>query len=111
MKIRTQAILVAATLLVSLGQAQHAVKGEFKETNHAKPVAGLPVYKPAASFSGHLQSIGADTMEALMKYWIEDFQKLYPNVKIDMEAKASDTAAPALTKRPADLAPMARAVP
>jgi phosphate transport system substrate-binding protein len=102
------AIFLAATLLVSLSQAQHAVKGEFHETNHAKPVAGVPVYKPVSALSGHLQSVGADTMEALMKYWIEDFQKLYPNVKIDMEAKASGTAGPALTNGTADLGPVAR---
>ncbi len=43
-----------------------------------------------------------------MKYWIEDFQKTYPNVKIDMEAKASGTAGPALTNGTADLGPVAR---
>jgi phosphate transport system substrate-binding protein len=102
------AMLMAATALVSRSSAQHAVKGEFNETNHAKPVAGIPAYQPVPSLSGHLQSIGADTMETLMKYWIEDFQKLYPNVKIDMEAKASGTAGPALTAGKADLGPVAR---
>jgi phosphate transport system substrate-binding protein len=101
-------LLTAITGLVSPGQAQHAVKGEFTETNHAKPVAGIPDYKPVGSLSGHLQSIGADTMETLIKYWIEDFQKLYPNVKMDMEAKASGTAGPALTAGKADLGPVAR---
>ena len=94
--------------LVAPGYAQHAVKGEFNETNHAKPVTGIPAYKPVPSLSGHLQSIGADTMETLMKYWIEDFQKIYPNIKMDMEAKASGTAGPALTAGKADLGPVAR---
>ncbi len=102
------AILIGATLLAPLSVAQHAVKGEFQETNHAKPVAGIPTYKPVASISGHMQSIGADTMEALMKSWIDDFQKLYPGVKIDMEAKASGTAGPALSSGKADLGPVAR---
>ena len=87
---------------------QHAIKGEFKETYHAKPVPGVPAYKQVTYLSGHLQSIGADTMETLMKYWIEDFQQIYPNVKIDMEAKASGTAGPALTEGKADLGPVAR---
>ena len=108
MKSKMQTILIAATLLISQGQAQHAVKGEFQETNHAKPVAGIPAYKPVAALSGHLQSVGADTTEALMKYWIEDFQKTYPAIKIDMEAKASGTAGPALTSGQADLGPVAR---
>jgi phosphate transport system substrate-binding protein len=100
--------LVCAGLLTIPINAQHAVKGEFHEPNHAAPFAGVPAYKPAASLSGHLQSVGADTMETLMKYWIEDFQKLYPGVKIDMEAKASGTAGPALSEGKADLGPVAR---
>jgi phosphate transport system substrate-binding protein len=104
----TASILIAVTLLASQAVAQHAVKGEFHETNHAKPFAGIPTYKPVASLSGHLQSIGADTMETLMTYWIEDFQKLYPSVKIEMEAKASGTAGPALSEGKADLGPVAR---
>ena len=95
-------------LLSFTSLAQHAVKGEFTETNRAKPVVGIPAYKPVAPLSGHLQSIGADTMETLMKYWIEDFQKLYPDVKIDMEAKASGTAGPALSSGKAELGPVAR---
>jgi phosphate transport system substrate-binding protein len=105
---KAPAILLGASLLASQVQAQHAVKGEFKETNHAKPFGGVPAYKPVASLSGHLQSIGADTMETLMTFWIEDFQKIYPNVKIDMEAKASGTAGPALTSGKAQLGPVAR---
>lgn len=97
-----------AAALVSSGNAQHAVKGEFIEPNHASPVTGIPAYKAVAGISGHLQSIGADTMETLMKYWIEDFQKLYPDIKFDMEAKASGTAGPALTNGTADLGPVAR---
>jgi phosphate transport system substrate-binding protein len=101
-------IAIAAVLLVSPVRAQHAVKGEFKETEHARPFPGIPAYKPAASLEGHLQSIGADTMEALMKYWIEDFQKLYPKIHVDMEAKASGTAGPGLVSGKADLGPVAR---
>ena len=107
-KSKTVAILIGTAMLAAQGQAQHAVKGEFKETNHAKPFPGVPVYSPVSSLSGHLQSVGADTMETLMRYWIEDFQKVYPNVKIDMEAKASGTAGPALTNGTAQLGPVAR---
>ena len=92
----------------SLTQAQHAVKGEFKETFHAKPFAGVPAYQPVGSLSGHLRSVGADTMETLVKYWSEDFKKTYPDVSFDMEAKASGTAGPALTNGTADLGPVAR---
>jgi len=101
-------MLLAGALLAVPALAQHAIKGQFVEPNHAKPFAGIPAYTPGASLSGHLQSVGADTMETLMRYWIADFEKIYPNIKIDMEAKASGTAGPALTEGRADLGPVAR---
>ncbi len=98
-------LLLASCTLV---QAQHAVKGKFKESFHAKPFPDIPAYQPVGSLSGHLRSVGADTMETLMTYWIEDFKKIYPNISFDMEAKASGTAGPALTNGTADLGPVAR---
>jgi phosphate transport system substrate-binding protein len=99
---------VALSLAVVPLLAQHAVKGEFKETRHATAQPGVPVYKPSSAMKGHLTSIGADTMESLMQFWIEDFKKLQPGVTFDMEAKASGTAGPALTAGKAQLGPVAR---
>lgn len=100
--------LIAAALGLAPAFAQHAVKGEFKETLHAKTEAGFPEYKPAQPFSGTLRSVGADTMEALMQLWIDDFKQLHPGLNFTMEAKASGTAGPALTGGSADLGPVAR---
>ena len=100
-------LLLAALCAVSCA-AQHAVKGEFQETLHAKADKGFPEYKPSGALSGALRSVGADTMEALMKMWMEDFKKLYPGIQFTMEAKASGTAGPALTDGSADLGPVAR---
>lgn len=107
---RLSALPISALVLslCSQVQAQHATKGEFQETNHAKPFPGVPTYQPVSSLSGNLRSVGADTMETLMKYWIEDFKKIYPNLTFEMEAKASGTAGPALTNGTADLGPVAR---
>jgi phosphate transport system substrate-binding protein len=66
------------------------------------------VYTPVNGLSGELASVGADTMESLMKLWIEDFNKLYPDVHFTMESKASGTAGPALTAGKAQLGPVAR---
>ena len=101
-------MLMAAVLCAVPCAAQHAVKGEFKETLHAKADKGFSEYKPSGTLSGALRSVGADTMEALMKMWIEDFKKLYSGVQFTMEAKASGTAGPALTDGSADLGPVAR---
>ncbi|MBV9295945.1 MAG: substrate-binding domain-containing protein [Acidobacteriaceae bacterium] len=101
-------VLLLAPLLCTVSHAQHAVKGEFQETYRAKPFAGVPAYEPVSSLSGHLRSVGADTMETLVKHWIEDFKKIYPDMSFDMEAKASGTAGPALIKGLAELGPVAR---
>ena len=91
-------------------QAIHGHEDHPTETLHAKASPALPAYKPVANLSGEIRSVGADTMEDLMKLWIAGFQKIYPNVKIQMEAKASGTAAPALTNGTADIGPVAREV-
>jgi phosphate transport system substrate-binding protein len=57
---------------------------------------------------GSLNSIGSDTLNNLMTYWAEAFNKLYPNVKIQVEGKGSATAPPALTAGTAQLGPMSR---
>jgi phosphate transport system substrate-binding protein len=72
--------------------------------------APLPSYKPVAGVSGTLNSVGSDTLNNLMTYWAEAFQKVYPNVKIQVEGKGSATAPPALTKGTAQLGPMSRAM-
>lgn len=74
----------------------------------AKLDPALPDYQPVSGISGKLTSIGSDTLNNLMTYWAEDFQKLYPNVKIEVEGKGSSTAPPALIAGTAQLGPMSR---
>jgi phosphate transport system substrate-binding protein len=101
------AILVAALATICLS-AQDSKHPAFHETNHAKAPAGLSAYKPVPGLSGQLRSVGADTMEKITQGWIDGFTKIYPAVKISMEAKASGTAGPALVAGTADLGPVAR---
>ena len=58
--------------------------------------ANIKSYTKAGGVSGNLSSIGSDTMNNLMTYWAEGFNKVYPNVKIQIEGKGSTTAPPAL---------------
>lgn len=74
----------------------------------AKIDPALPAYQPVPGISGRLSSIGSDTLNNLMTYWAEDFQKIYPNVKIEIEGKGSSTAPPALIAGTAQLGPMSR---
>lgn len=70
--------------------------------------AGLPVYKSTSGISGTLKSVGSDSMNNLMTLWAEEFNKIYPNIKIEIEGKGSSTAPPALIAGSADFGPMSR---
>src|SRR5258708_30108748 len=47
----------------------------------------LPSYKPAAQVSGKIALVGHDTMEGMVKGWIEAFTKYQPGAKIDYAVK------------------------
>lgn len=86
----------AAALLPVLGVAQARLDPQ------------LPSYVKVSGISGNLNSIGSDTLNNLMTLWAEGFNKLYPNVKIQIEGKGSATAPPALIEGTAQLGPMSR---
>ncbi len=69
---------------------------------------GLPVYQRVGGIAGSVSSVGSDTLNNLMTFWAEGFQKQYPNVKIQIEGKGSATAPPALIAGTAQLGPMSR---
>jgi phosphate transport system substrate-binding protein len=90
-----------------------AVLGLGAATAHAQAVkvdASLPSYQKAAGVSGNVNSVGSDTMNNLMALWGESFQKMYPNVKIQIEGKGSTTAPPALIAGTSQFGPMSRAM-
>ena len=70
--------------------------------------ATVAPYEKVSGVDGSLNSIGSDTLNNLMTYWAEAFNRLYPNVKIQVEGKGSATAPPALAAGTAQLGPMSR---
>jgi phosphate transport system substrate-binding protein len=70
--------------------------------------SGLTPYKTASGVSGSISSVGSDTLNNLMTLWAENFNKFYPNTKIQIEGKGSSTAPPALISGTAQLGPMSR---
>lgn len=74
----------------------------------AEPSATVPGYVKVSGVDGNLNSIGSDTLNNLMTFWAESFNRLYPNVKIQIEGKGSATAPPALANGTAQLGPMSR---
>lgn len=69
---------------------------------------GLPMYQRVSGIAGNLNSVGSDTLNNLMAFWVEGFGRQYPNVKIQTEGKGSSTAPPALIAGSSQLGPMSR---
>jgi phosphate transport system substrate-binding protein len=94
-------IVMAAALVLTGGLASaQAVKVD----------ASIPSYQRTSGVSGTLNSVGSDTMNNLMTLWGEAFQKMYPNVRIQVEGKGSSTAPAALIAGTAQFGPMSRAM-
>jgi len=70
--------------------------------------AGTPEYTKVSGISGNLSSVGSDTLSNLMTLWAEAFNRIYPNVNIQIQAAGSSTAPPALTEGTANFGPMSR---
>lgn len=82
--------------------------GRAAETLQVDP--HIKSYAKVGGVSGNLNSIGSDTMNNLMTYWAEGFNRVYPNVKVQIEGKGSTTAPPALISGTAQIGPMSRAM-
>ena len=97
--------LMLTTVIFNLSFTGILLAGEaVKVDTNIKP------YVKVGGVSGNLNSIGSDTMNNLMTYWAEGFNKTYPNVKIQIEGKGSTTAPPALISSTAQIGPMSRAM-
>jgi len=93
-----KALTCSAALLLGGSLMAQAVKVDPK----------LPAYKKVSGVTGPINSVGSDSLNNLMTYWVEAFQENYPNVKIQVEGKGSGTAPPALTAGTAQIGPMSR---
>ena len=91
-------LILALAALTGLAASAQAIKVDPKVTT----------YKKVSGISGNLSSVGSDTLNNLMAYWVEGFNKKYPNVKIQVEGKGSTTAPPALIESTSQLGPMSR---
>lgn len=69
---------------------------------------GLPKYAKVEGLRGTLNAAGSDTMLELQTLMAEEFRRLYPQVKIQVEGKGSSTAPPALIEGTVQLGNMSR---
>src|SRR3990170_452908 len=97
--------LMLTTVIFNLSFTGILLAGEAVKVD-----TNIKQYVKAGGVAGNLNSIGSDTMNNLMTYWAEGFNKAYPNVKIQIEGKGSTTAPPALISSTAQIGPMSRAM-
>jgi len=76
--------------------------------DNSQVASDLSAYQKVSGVTGNLTSIGSDTLGAMMTQWAEQFQTVYPNVNIQVQALGSSTAAPALAEGTAQFGPMSR---
>jgi phosphate transport system substrate-binding protein len=94
---------LVTTAILGLGAA-------IAQAQAVKVDGAIPAYAKTSGVSGNINSVGSDTMNNMMALWGETFQKLYPNVKIQVEGKGSTTAPPALIAGTSQFGPMSRAM-
>ena len=87
-KARFMAALAAVELLAAMMMAHGAYSLD----------ASLPAYRPVEALSGRLKSVGSDTLGHETEAWAKAFEKLYPDVKVEIEAAGSATAPTALVE-------------
>ncbi len=68
----------------------------------------LPAYQPVPVGSAVIKSVGSDTMGDLMRNWANEFTKLNPDVKIEIDSRGSGTAPPALLEGASQIGAISR---
>lgn len=70
----------------------------------------LPDYKPVPGLAGTVRSVGSSGLSNLMHTWVDEFQGIYPKVKVEIDGVGSEGGVAALIQGTADVAPMSRAM-
>lgn len=68
----------------------------------------LPAYRPVPVGSAAIKSVGSDTMGDLMRNWANEFTRLNPEVKIEIDSTGSGTAPTALLEGASQIGAMSR---
>ncbi len=69
----------------------------------------LPDYVAVSGIAGgNIKTVGSDTMNNMVGLWTEEFKKIYPGIKPEVDGKGSSNAIPALTNGQASFGPMSR---
>jgi phosphate transport system substrate-binding protein len=81
---------------------------EVPQTNAPKTELLQPIVLPAKGIVGNMSSIGSDTLASLMTVWSAEFNRIYPQAKIQIQTTGSSAAPIAITAGTASVGPMSR---
>jgi phosphate transport system substrate-binding protein len=95
------------TLIAAMGFAASALVSGTAGAVHVVD-SGIPEHQKASGIAGNLSSVGSDSLANLMTLWAEEFNRVYPNLNIQIQAAGSSTAPPALTEGTSNFGPMSR---
>ena len=87
------------TVILTLGSALAAV---------AQGASPFPTYVVKSGLQGTVRLKGSDSIDPLVRLWIQEFQKVQTEVQFSITSHGSATAPPALLKDEADLGHMSR---
>jgi len=65
--------------------------------------ASLPSYEPSGQYTGQLKAVTSQTIEFVLRRWIEAFKQVQPGIKITFEPSGGEPAANSLNSGKADI--------
>lgn len=98
-------IVIASTALPSWSEE---FPKEAPQKNAPKTDLLEPIVLPAKGIVGNMTSIGSDTLSSLMTVWSAEFNRIYPQAKIQIQTTGSSAAPIAITAGTASVGPMSR---
>ncbi|MFV0576950.1 MAG: PstS family phosphate ABC transporter substrate-binding protein [Vibrio sp.] len=101
-----------AASLCAVASSCFLLESLFIQKSFAQEVdtSNSSVYQKQAGVSGTISSVGSDTLSGIMTLWSQEFQRIYPNVNMQVQAAGSSSAPTALTEGTSQLGPMSRAM-
>jgi phosphate transport system substrate-binding protein len=101
-------LIASLTFMILMAGISVAQETAFHETFRARADVRIPAYKPVKQLNGEVRSFGTETMEPLMKLWIDGFARFYPGVKIQMGPWREKRGAAALAEGLTQFIPISR---
>lgn len=79
-------------------------------TAFAQGAGSIPAYEAKEHLQGMVRIKGSDSIDPLMRLWVQEFEMVQPEVHFTLDDHGSATAPPALMEGESEIGPMSRAM-